>query len=449
MVNGGVQCWGDNAFGQLGNNSTVQNNVPVQAIAAGSNVTAVSVGYRHSCAAVSGGEVCWGNNDFGQLADAFTNPSYLPVAALTLVTFAPTTTTVTTSASPVTSGSPVTFTVAVKGNNPAGTVNFKDGASSIAGCGAVTLSLGSAQCVTSFATIGTKTINAVYSGDTNNAAGTGTLMGGQVVVAPTITLSPASLPSGTLNAAYSQSITAVGGIAAYSFAVNTGDLPTGLMLSSAGLLSGTPTAGGTFNFTVTATDANGFTGAQAYAMGFTQTLTVFLSGNGQGSVTGTGISCPGDCSEAVAQNAMVSLTATPAPGSIFAGWIGSCSGTSTCTVTMNAAASVTAQFTRQFGTLNVALSGLPAGGSVALTIAGPDGYSTSNIVVSGTTLTLNNLPTGTYTVNSPSTKVASVFYTPIARLQNATVNVGMTTGITVTYAVSTNHFAPIIDFVMD
>src|SRR4030095_5918505 len=40
----------------------------------------------------------------------------------------------------------------------------------------------------------------------------------------------------------------------------------------------------------------------------------------------------------------VTLTATPAAGSTFAGWSGACSGTGSCTVTMSAARSVTATF---------------------------------------------------------------------------------------------------------
>ncbi|GAB3385469.1 hypothetical protein GCM10027432_18220 [Lysobacter fragariae] len=89
-----------------------------------------------------------------------------------------------------------------------------------------------------------------------------------VVIAPppTITLSPTTLPNGAVASAYNQTITASGGTAAYSFAITAGSLPGGMTLSSAGTLSGTPTAGGTFNLTVTATDANSFTGSRAYTL---------------------------------------------------------------------------------------------------------------------------------------------------------------------------------------
>jgi hypothetical protein len=87
--------------------------------------------------------------------------------------------------------------------------------------------------------------------------------------APTITLSPASpLPGTTVGTAYSQTLTASGGTAPYTFAITAGALPAGLTLTSAGALAGTPTAGGTFNFTVRATDAStgAYSGTQSYAL---------------------------------------------------------------------------------------------------------------------------------------------------------------------------------------
>lgn len=85
-----------------------------------------------------------------------------------------------------------------------------------------------------------------------------------------VTISPTTLPNGGVAVAYSQTLSASGGLAPYSFSVTAGAVPTGLVLSSAGVLSGTPTAGGTFNFTVTATDSSPtpgpFAGTQAYSV---------------------------------------------------------------------------------------------------------------------------------------------------------------------------------------
>ncbi|AGX86715.1 DUF1566 domain-containing protein [Candidatus Symbiobacter mobilis] len=80
----------------------------------------------------------------------------------------------------------------------------------------------------------------------------------------------------------------------------------------------------------------------------TYTLTVTSSGTGSGSIVSTtaGINCGNDCSENYTANASVTLTATPTAGGTFTGWSGgSCSGTSTtCTLTMDAAKTVTASF---------------------------------------------------------------------------------------------------------
>ena len=76
-------------------------------------------------------------------------------------------------------------------------------------------------------------------------------------------------------------------------------------------------------------------------------LTVTTGGTGTGSVTSTpsGISCPGDCTEAYNDGTGVTLTAAPAVGSTFTGWSGVCTGTGSCVVTIDAVKTVTATFT--------------------------------------------------------------------------------------------------------
>jgi uncharacterized repeat protein (TIGR02543 family) len=83
----------------------------------------------------------------------------------------------------------------------------------------------------------------------------------------------------------------------------------------------------------------------------TFTLAVTRSGAGSGTVTSSpsGINCggtPSVCSRNFDYNLMVTLTASPAPGTAFGGWSGACTNvTGTCTVTMTAARSVNALFT--------------------------------------------------------------------------------------------------------
>jgi uncharacterized protein YhjY with autotransporter beta-barrel domain len=92
------------------------------------------------------------------------------------------------------------------------------------------------------------------------------------VAAPTLTLTPASLPSGTQNSSYSESLSASGGTAPYTYAVTSGALPSGMTLSG-GVLAGTPTAYGTFNFTVKATDSTTGTGPFSTSTSYTLSLT--------------------------------------------------------------------------------------------------------------------------------------------------------------------------------
>ena len=76
-------------------------------------------------------------------------------------------------------------------------------------------------------------------------------------------------------------------------------------------------------------------------------LTVVRAGLGTGRVASTppGIDCGVDCTETYAENTPVSLTATPAAGSVLVGWSGGCTGTGlTCDLTMDAAKTVTASF---------------------------------------------------------------------------------------------------------
>lgn len=92
--------------------------------------------------------------------------------------------------------------------------------------------------------------------------------------APTIVISPATVPVPAVGAPYSQQLTASGGTAPYTYSVASGTLPAGIALTTtgvnAGLLSGTPTATGPSSFTIKAIDSSTgtgspFNGTQAYS----------------------------------------------------------------------------------------------------------------------------------------------------------------------------------------
>jgi uncharacterized repeat protein (TIGR01451 family) len=94
----------------------------------------------------------------------------------------------------------------------------------------------------------------------------------------------------------------------------------------------------------------------------THTLTVTKTGSGSGTVTSSpsGISCGADCNESYVEATAVTLTASAASGSSFGAWSGDCSGTgSSCTLTMNAAKSVSARFDSTVADLSVTKSDSP------------------------------------------------------------------------------------------
>ena len=166
------------------------------------------------------------------------------------------------SPSPASAGQSVTFTVSssymIFGSPPNCTIeiNFGDGSSwrNLSTCT-------TSNCVKTishtYTTAGQYTITArsvsgcappPYSPDPATTSLT--------VRCPSLSItSPSTLPQGTLVTAYTYQIQSSGGVTPYAFSITSGALPQGLSMSNSGLISGTPTASGTYNFTVTCTDA--------------------------------------------------------------------------------------------------------------------------------------------------------------------------------------------------
>ena len=77
---GGVKCWGENENGELGNGGTADSARPVDVRGLASGVTAIGAGDDHSCAVTAqGGVRCWGYNAWGQLGDATATSRSVPV----------------------------------------------------------------------------------------------------------------------------------------------------------------------------------------------------------------------------------------------------------------------------------------------------------------------------------------------------------------------------------
>lgn len=106
----------------------------------------------------------------------------------------------------------------------------------------------------------------VYIADTSNYA-----IRQLTPVAALLTIAtPSPLPPASVNAMYSQQLTATGGTSPYSWSLAGGALPPGLTLSSAGILGGTPSTAGTSTFVVQVSDSASSVATQS----FTLTVTV-------------------------------------------------------------------------------------------------------------------------------------------------------------------------------
>ena len=86
LVNGAIWCWGNNLDGEVGNGSDAGGiEVPVAVLGFGAGVQAIAAGGNHTCALVQSGVQCWGDNADGELGDNATlpaNPSFVPVAVI-------------------------------------------------------------------------------------------------------------------------------------------------------------------------------------------------------------------------------------------------------------------------------------------------------------------------------------------------------------------------------
>lgn len=126
-------------------------------------------------------------------------------------------------------------------------------------------------------------------------------------------------------------------------------------------------------------------------------LSVVRAGSGTGTVTSTpsGIGCGTSCSATFPSGTVVTLVASPASGSTFAGWSGPCSGTGSCSLTMNAQTSVTATFSTSGSTTNV-LSVTLSGAGFGRVISDPAGIdcasSCSASFPAGSNVTLTAMP---------------------------------------------------------
>ena len=199
------------------------------------------------------------------------------------------------------------------------------------------------------------------------------------------------------------------------------------------VLAPTPACSGTGNCSVTMDSNRGVTATfNVQPVGYS--LTVVKAGVGDGTVTSrpAGISCGDDCSETYSKVQKVKLTAKADASSIFTGWSGGgCSGTKTCTVTVDTAVTVTADFSLKTPDISVAQTSLQFGGVKV----GKKATKTLKIMNNGTEdllITLSGLEetdfsiqgSSSVTIKSKRSYTLKIVYTPkSAGLETATLEI--------------------------
>ena len=152
-------------------------------------------------------------------------------------------------------------------------------------------------CSLALNTAGPRTLTATYAGDANFNGSASAGAPHTVNTAPPM-ITSAAPTNGTQGAAYNHTYTATG-TAPITFSLTSGSLPTGLTLT-AGVLSGTPTALGTFTGTVTATNGVMPDATQNFSITISLSPTITSANNtsftigaaGQFTVTATGSPAP-------------------------------------------------------------------------------------------------------------------------------------------------------------
>ena len=278
-----------------------------------------------------------------------------------------------------------------------------------------------------------------------------------ITVGTGLTITTASLPNGVISTPYSQTLASSGGTSPITWSISAGTLPNGLSLASAtGIISGTPSATGTSNFTVKATDSTtptAQTATQALSITVSPALTITTASLPNGAVGGS-------YSQALASsggNGTItwSISAGSLPngltltGNTIAG-IPSANGTSTFTVTATDSTTPTAQTASKSlsitvsPALTVATSSLPngvVGASYSQTLTSSGGNGTITWSISAGTLPIGlslasatGIISGTPSANGTSTftVTATDSTTPTAQTASKSISITVSPALTVT-----------------
>jgi hypothetical protein len=202
-----------------------------------------------------------------------------------------------------------------------------------------------------------------------------------------LTITTTSLPNGTVNSTYSATLASAGGTGTVTWSVSQGSLPSGLTLTSAGVISGTPTASGLSNITVSATDSS--TPPQNKTQALSITISPALS------ITTTSLPA-GTVGTAYSQNIQSSGGTLPISWSVTSG-------------------SLPAGLTLAGNSIGVGvLSGTPTTlGSSPFTVTAKDSSTPAVSVNQQFTLVINNPPLSITTASLPNSTVNKAYSAPL------------------------------------
>ncbi|WP_429941225.1 putative Ig domain-containing protein [Agrobacterium vitis] len=253
------------------------------------------------------------------------------------------------------------------------------------------------------------------------------------VTAPTLVLSPSAgtLATGTVGAAYSQTIAVSGGAEPYDYEFLSGSLPAGLSVTSSGaaaarVLSGSPSAAGTSNFTVKITDAYGATVTASYsitinaAAPIANALTATVTANSADNVLAPSITGGAATSVAIASSPSHGVATVSGTNFIYtptAGYSGSDSFTYTATnaTGTSSPATVTIAVTAPTFTLSPASGTLTAatvGTAYSEIVTASGGTSPYSYAISAGTLPTGlTLNTSTGVISGTPTTAANTSFT--------------------------------------
>ncbi len=349
---GGVKCWGDGIEGVNGDGTRTERLTPVDVSGLASGAIAVTRGRLHACAlTAAGGVKCWGHNSDGQLGDGSKTSHWTPVDVVGL----------TSGVSAISAGNARTCALTTAGGvkcwgHPydevldSAVVNVRPADMQGLATGVKAISSGDGHSCAVTAQGGVKCWGNNDYGELGDETTTKTFVPVDVV----------GLPSGVMAVAagrnHTCALTEAGGVKCWGY-----DHECQL---GAGNCRNRPYPGPVLVPAVT------------YA------LTIAKAGAGAGTVKSapSGIDCAAACSASFASGTAVELTAVASSGSAFTGWGSPCSGTGICTVTMDAAKTLTATF-------GAAASGSLAASPATVDFGGQSMQTTSpaqNVVIANT-----------------------------------------------------------------